>query len=305
MPVSQVPGQNGQLVERDLRRAFKAMAMRYRIPTQFLRESTTGLTDTRRQMDHPSEIAWNLFTGLYFKAGGLPWSPADITPGTCFIGVSFPPPIGQRQDPAHLRGCKPSMKTATASSCGVMPSAGMRPATAGPHIFLRTSRPTWSAWSSTATARNASRPRAAWSCTRVRCSPAPNVLASKTASTRSPNTTWYASHRAAMYASCARANTPRCAEPPSLSAMTATSTGDRLHPRARLLPSRSLPAPLLVADHVGDTPHDRLLREILLLTKMNWNSAEYAEALPITLRFSRLVGAVLREVPADQEPATK
>ena len=53
------------------------------------------------------------------------------------------------------------------------------------------------------------------------------------------------------------------------------------------------------------TLHDRLLSEILLLTKMNWNSAEYAEALPITLRFSRLVGAVLREVPADQEPASK
>ena len=35
------------------------------------------------------------------------------------------------------------------------------------------------------------------------------------------------------------------------------------------------------------------------------NTAEYAESLPITLRFSRLVGTVLREVPADQEPASK
>lgn len=86
--------QQGQLVERDLRRAFKARAMRYRIPTQFLRESTTGLTDVRRQMDHASEIAWNLFTGLYFKAGGLPWSPAEITHGTCFIGISFFRPLG-------------------------------------------------------------------------------------------------------------------------------------------------------------------------------------------------------------------
>jgi hypothetical protein len=38
---------------------------------------------------------------------------------------------------------------------------------------------------------------------------------------------------------------------------------------------------------------------------MNWNSAEHAEALPITLRFSRLVGTVLPEVPAEQEPASK
>ena len=70
-------------------------------------------------------------------------------------------------------------------------------------------------------------------------------------------------------------------------------------------PQGHVPTPLLVADHVGDTAHEQLLREILLLTKMNWNSADYAEILPITLRFSRLVGAVLREVPIDQEPASK
>jgi len=41
------------------------------------------------------------------------------------------------------------------------------------------------------------------------------------------------------------------------------------------------------------------------LTKMNWNSAEYAESAPITLRFSHLVGAILREVPPEQEPAAR
>ena len=65
------------------------------------------------------------------------------------------------------------------------------------------------------------------------------------------------------------------------------------------------PSPLPVTDYVGDTPKSQLLREILVLTKMNWNSANFAGLLPITLRFSRLVGETLREVLADRTPNPK
>lgn len=64
-----------------------------------------------------------------------------------------------------------------------------------------------------------------------------------------------------------------------------------------------VPSPLRIADHVGqDTPRDTLLREILTLTKLNWNSAHFAGSLPITLKFSRLVGDIMREIPPDREP---
>jgi hypothetical protein len=45
-----------------------------------------------------------------------------------------------------------------------------------------------------------------------------------------------------------------------------------------------------------------LLSETLALTKLNWNSAHFAGSLPITLKFSRLVGEIMREIPADQDP---
>ena len=50
-------------VHRDLRRALKALAMRYRIPTQLLRETTSG----GRDETPPSRIAWNFFTGMYWS----------------------------------------------------------------------------------------------------------------------------------------------------------------------------------------------------------------------------------------------
>ncbi len=84
-------------VHRDFRRAFKALAMTFLKPTQILRETTAGaVVSSSRELDHPSRIAWNLFTGLYFKVDGLPWGPTGLSPATCFIGISFFRPLGSQ-----------------------------------------------------------------------------------------------------------------------------------------------------------------------------------------------------------------
>jgi len=45
-----------------------------------------------------------------------------------------------------------------------------------------------------------------------------------------------------------------------------------------------------------------LLRETLILTKLDWNSAHIGGLLPITLKFSARVGDIMREIPPDREP---
>jgi hypothetical protein len=70
-------------------------------------------------------------------------------------------------------------------------------------------------------------------------------------------------------------------------------------------PHGHVPSPIQIADHVGDTPRAQLLREVMTLTKMNWNSANMCGLMPITLRFSRLVGDILREVPEGATPHPK
>ena len=81
-------------IHRDLRRAFKARAMKYQIPTQFLRQQTID----GREKDDPSKVAWNFFTGLYFKAGGIPWGPIGLIPGTCYVGIAFYRSLGTRNN---------------------------------------------------------------------------------------------------------------------------------------------------------------------------------------------------------------
>ncbi|MFE7836747.1 hypothetical protein ACFU53_12035 [Streptomyces sp. NPDC057474] len=60
-----------------------------------------------------------------------------------------------------------------------------------------------------------------------------------------------------------------------------------------------VPAPLQVADH---SSRDVLLKEVLALTKLNWNSAALGGLLPITIKFSGLVGESMREIPPDRDP---
>ncbi|MEK7424520.1 MAG: hypothetical protein AAB131_11855, partial [Actinomycetota bacterium] len=89
--------ENKQAHHRDLRRAIKARAMALRMPTQLIHETTTRRVPAgRRSLDHPAEIAWHLSTGLYFKAGGLPWGATGLDDGTCFVGIGFYRPLGDQ-----------------------------------------------------------------------------------------------------------------------------------------------------------------------------------------------------------------
>jgi hypothetical protein len=66
-----------------------------------------------------------------------------------------------------------------------------------------------------------------------------------------------------------------------------------------------VPAPLRIVDHYGDTSKNQLLKELFVLTKMNWNTANVDGAFPITLQFARLVGEILKEFPENETPNPK
>ncbi|NQE06168.1 hypothetical protein C5S32_09895 [ANME-1 cluster archaeon GoMg1] len=76
----------------DFRRQIKARALKYNVPIQIIRETTLSLEnygDENRRVTCLSDRAWNLSTGLYYKAGGKPWRLASAREGVCYIGISF------------------------------------------------------------------------------------------------------------------------------------------------------------------------------------------------------------------------
>lgn len=77
----------------DFRRQLKARSMEFGIPIQIVRESTlrvgTKLARSERDLTPESDRAWNLWTTLYYKAGGKPWRLATARPGVCYVGLAF------------------------------------------------------------------------------------------------------------------------------------------------------------------------------------------------------------------------
>ncbi|MCP4609733.1 MAG: hypothetical protein GY845_13580 [Planctomycetes bacterium] len=94
----------------DFHHYLKSEAMNYRIPIQLVLPSTFGV-GTRgkstkkkrrrkktRQLQDPATRAWNLFTAMYYKVGCVPWrlSRQSSDYDTCYIGVSFYKSLDQK-----------------------------------------------------------------------------------------------------------------------------------------------------------------------------------------------------------------
>jgi hypothetical protein len=269
-----------------------------------LLETTTGLTPpSRRKLDHPSRIAWNLFTALYFKVDGLPWSPTGLAPGSCFVGISFFRPLGETS----------TLRTSVVQAFDED----------GEGLVLRGHKFHWD--DSQGKSPHLSEDMAAMLIEMVlerykqeRKQLPQRVIVQKTSR-------FEPAERAGFEAALTKVSQydllSLCPEssvrlvragryPPLRGAAFRIGDAWYLYTSGYLAslggyPHGHVPSPLQITDHVGDTAPTQLLREILMLTKMNLNSANMSGLMPITLRFSRLVGDILREVPESQTPQPK
>jgi hypothetical protein len=290
-------------VHRDLRRAFKATAMKYQIPTQFIRQQTVD----GRENDDPSKVAWNFFTGLYFKAGGIPWGPIGLSPGTCYIGIAFSRPLGSKNS---------SMQTSIVQAFDEH----------GDGLILRG-------------------PEFHWNTNRIGSSKSPHLSSQDSSLLINQVLDRYSKEmgqtpqRVVVHKSSRfwpeeeegfKSAISGRVKKFDLIALETRQSHVRLLTTSSYPPLRGtwfkvgnvdylyttgfiselgqshvlhVPSPIQLTDHVGrDTPREVLLKEILILTKMNWNSSRLGGKAPITLRFSDLVGEIMREIPNDREP---
>lgn len=285
-------------VHRDLRRAIKVAAMRYRIPTQLLGQGTIDGRDPTPL----ARIAWNFCTGLYFKAGGTPWGPEGLTPGTCYVGIGFYQPLGEADHRVQA-----SLVQAFDEH--------------GEGLVLRGHTFEWDPNKEGSASLHLTEGQAAELINMV-------LVRYRAEMKQSPRRVVI--HKTSRYWPGEKAGFQAALEGKvdnyDLVALEKQSNV-RLITTATYPPLRGtrfsiddldflyttgfvaslgeyhgvhVPSPIRIADHAHqDTSRETLLREVLTLTKMNWNWAGFGMKMPITLRFAELVGDVLREVPAD------
>ena len=78
--------QEEDILVRDFRRALKAEAMHHGIPIQI---GTNKLFKDSTKNQDASIRAWNSSIALYYKAGGIPWRLRNERLETCYVGISF------------------------------------------------------------------------------------------------------------------------------------------------------------------------------------------------------------------------
>jgi hypothetical protein len=289
------------VVHRNFRRAVKAATMQYRIPTQFVRERLVEGKDP----DVPCKIAWNFFTGLYTKAGGIPWGPHGLTSGTCYIGIGFYQALGSTRW---------SMQTSLVQAFDER----------GEGLILRGHDFEWDSVREDSRSPHLSDEQAA-SLVDLVLNRYKQEIGQTPQRVVVHKTSRYWPQEREGFSSALRSRVSRFdlvaldpfnsvrlmpvnKYPPLRGTFFRIGELDYLYttgfiPELNEFHGIHVPSPVQIADHIGqDTPRNQLLGEILALTKMNWNAARLGGRLPITLKFSELVGDILREVPADRDP---
>ena len=289
------------MIHRDLRRAIKARIMKYKIPTQLIDQTTIEFRDP----DHPAKIAWNFFTGLYFKAGGTPWGPTGLAPGTCYMGVRF------------YRGLGTANPALFTSLVQAFDEHGEGLVFRGPDFE----------WNPLAHESKTPYLKAEDAFKLVQFALDKYSLEMRQLPSRvviHKSSRWTAEERAGVreglrnkvgrydLVSLQRQDSARLITaskyPPLRGTRFTIGELDFLYttgfvPELGQFHGMHVPSPLLVADHVSsDTPRETLVGEILTLTKMNWNAARLGGLLPITLEFARRVSDIMKEIPPTEEP---
>ena len=292
------------LLFRVFHRALKAKCMLARncVPLQIIRRQT--FIDEEAKQSKATR-AWNLGTALYYKSGNIPWQPSGLPPDTCFVGISF----------HHLKrrsGDLVYASVAQAFSNQLEPFA-LKGDTI-PRDQTRNRRPYLTADQAS---KLAGRVVKEYKC-RTRGSAPSRLVLHKTSR--------YEEEEIEGFRSELLSQVPAC------ELVSLTSTGFRLLRRGIEEPDRGtlcmidsaeesksylfttgyvrwwkeypgphIPSPLEIGS-ATETDIAERSREVMSLTKVNWNNAEGIGRHPITITFARRVGVTMTELGEDDDP---
>ena len=290
-------------LEHNFRRVLKARTMHLGTPLQLVREKTIQITKQVGDQQDPATKAWNFATALYYKGNRtIPWRLVEESdkPRSCYIGIGF---YKSRDG-----------ETVSTSLAQVFDEFGHGVILRGTPVSIdkKDRRPYLTEDQAYELLRDAldEYDRA------IDQMPARVVL-----------------HKSSQFreAECAgfrRALVEKAIRSRDFVAITGADIrlfGDRNYPpkRGTLLtlsetegvlytrgvvdfyktyPGMYVPSPLRVTAYDQDSSLESLCREILGLTKMNWNNTQLDGRLPITLECARKIGDIMKYIDPNVRP---
>lgn len=279
---------------KDLRSSLKKIAMKPQIgiPIQILREATIDPNNVTTQ--NAATKAWNFSIGVFYKSGMLPWVLKDLDPKTCFLGISFYHKKDFYKDDVYtsmahlfskdfegiiLRGDKVNFDEVLKR-----PFLDYEKAKKLLESSLEEYRKVRKAYPQRLVIHKTSLFTEEETKGFKEILESANILYDLVTLTKP-------SLRLIRYG---RYPVPRG---------TYLELKDDMHflytkgfvTELETYPGVHVPSPFLVRKVFGDTSLKEICKEIIALTKLNWNTADFCCGLPITVGFAQNVGKVLRE----------
>lgn len=287
---------------KNLRRGLKAECMRFDMPTQLVlpRSLVLSTIATGKVAQDVATRAWNLTTALYHKAGGSPWRLASIESGVCFVGVSF-----YKEILSQTQSMRTSMAQAfTSTGDGyVLRGQSFRWNSAkdgnSPHLDETSAQTLLSDVLELYKKQNkGSLPKRLVIHKTSRFWPE-ELRGFKTASSLIPQTDFVAIGRRGIQFYRRGDYPPLRGTYVKFSEQNLVLYTSGYIPYLRTYPGARVPQPLEILEHHGDSPWTTVLTELLAMTKMNWNTADFAGKSPVSIAFSRRVSEILAELHPD------
>ncbi len=289
---------------------LKALLLDVGVSTQIIRESTIAPGDflnavghPRRTVGLPSEIAWNLCTAAFYKSGARPWKLSNVRPGVCYLGIVF------KRDELSGDG--------RWSSCG----AQMFLDSGDGLVFKGAGGPWYSETNNSfhldeRAARRLVATAVSEYRSRVGHPPSELFVHGKTrfnaeewrgfTSGASESTDYVVGVRIRLAEDLRIYRRGRHAVLRGLAYVrderTAFLWANGFIPGLQTYPGREVPKALLVDVCRGEANIQRVMEDVLALTKLNYNACIYGDGQPVTLRFANAVGEILTAGPVGGAP---
>ena len=295
----------------DFRNQLKARLLKYKVSTQIIRESTVAYEDFLNSAGKPkrdlaqlrSAIAWFLSTAAFYKVGGRPWKLGCIREGVCYLGLVF------KKDDKNT-----DPKTACCAAQMFLDS--------GDGVVFRGAVGPW--YTPGSGDFHLSKGAAKELITLA-------LEAYKKSTNKYPGELFihgqvrFNDEEWVGFKECVPSSTNlvgvrirpndneiklfRKGDLPILRGMAYARSETSAYlwtkgyvPRLCTYPGREVPKPLMIDVCRGESPLEVVLRDILALTKLNYNACLFADGTPVTLKFADAVGEILTAGPLEDMP---
>lgn len=277
----------------DFHNIIKVLGMKYRLPTQVILPTTLDL-ERKIGVQDLALRAWNLTVSTYYKSKGVPWKLTELESGTCYAGISF----YRELDPKGKQSMRASVAQIFLHT--------------GESLVLRGDPFEWSEWEPRP---HLTEEQATALCKKIidayvkthKERPERLVIHKSTEFTGEEKNGFLQADSAVKQTDLLTLTQSsidwyRAGSYPVVRGTVIKTPGPEFYiftlgyiPQLETFPKPGIPVPIRVRITNLDSPERKMCKEILSLTKLDWNNADFCDQIPITLLASDRIGDILSE----------